>query len=559
MSGTADTARSWLAQDPDPETRAELEQLLAGADRGDAEAAAALEARFAERLAFGTAGLRGELGAGPTRMNRVLVTQAAGGLAAHLLERAEQGTSPSIVIGWDGRRNSDVFAHDTARIMAGAGIRAILLPRLLPTPVLAYAVRALDASAGVMVTASHNPPRDNGYKVYLGGLDHGSQIVPPVDGEIAAHIAAVAAGDIRELPRSDDIETAPEAVVEGYIRETAALATHTAPLTVAYTAMHGVGWETASAAFRAAGFEHVTPVASQRDPDGAFPTVDFPNPEEPGAMDRVFALARELGADLALANDPDADRLAVGIPTDAADAEDGWQRLSGNQLGWLLGWRAARAADAAGIDGTLACSLVSSPALESVARAHGLDYVETLTGFKWISRAGGLRYGYEEALGYLVDPEKVRDKDGISAAVAVLDLAAELHADGRTIADALLEFAERFGGYASGQVSVRVTDLEEIPRTMARIRQAPPAEVGGVRVEAIEDFRDGFQQFPPSDLLRFRLEGGSRIIVRPSGTEPKVKVYLDAMASEGTGAERLAAAQSTVAALETGVRALLAG
>lgn len=545
-------ARAWAAQDPDEVTRAQLEALIARADAGDPDAHAELASRFAGRLTFGTAGLRGELGAGPLRMNRVLVSQAAAGLARFLLARE---THPSVVIGYDGRRNSEVFARDTAELMAGAGVRAVLLPRLLPTPVLAFAVRHLEASAGVMVTASHNPAADNGYKVYLGGLDHGSQIVPPADAEIQAAIAEVARGSITELPRSSAYEIAPEEVVDEYVRRTAALAADPQPLRVVYTAMHGVGWETARRVFEAAGFPDVVSVAAQQDPDPAFPTVDFPNPEEPGAMDLAFATAAEHGADLVIANDPDADRVAVGVP----DGHGGWHRLSGNEVGWLLGWRAARQAAERGLDrGTLACSLVSSPALGVVARTEGLDFVETLTGFKWISRAGDLIYGYEEALGYLVDPDKIRDKDGISAAVAVLALFSDLTAAGRSFAEHRAEFAERYGAFASGQISVRVADLARIPELMARLRQDPPREIGGIRVEQIDDFADGFGPFPPSDILRFHLAGGSRVIVRPSGTEPKLKCYLDTRSDEGAAAERQATADAALAALDAGMRELLA-
>lgn len=545
-------ARAWAAQDPDEVTRAQLEALIARADAGDPDAHAELASRFAGRLTFGTAGLRGELGAGPLRMNRVLVSQAAAGLARFLLARE---THPSVVIGYDGRRNSEVFARDTAELMAGAGVRAVLLPRLLPTPVLAFAVRYLEASAGVMVTASHNPAADNGYKVYLGGLDHGSQIVPPADAEIQAAIAEVARGSITELPRSSTYEIAPEEVVDEYVRRTAALAADPQPLRVVYTAMHGVGWETARRVFEAAGFPDVVSVAAQQEPDPAFPTVDFPNPEEPGAMDLAFATAAEHGAELVIANDPDADRVAVGVP----DGHGGWHRLSGNEVGWLLGWRAARQAVERGLDrGALACSLVSSPALGVVARTEGLDFVETLTGFKWISRAGDLIYGYEEALGYLVDPDKIRDKDGISAAVAVLALFSDLKASGRSFAEHRAEFAERYGAFASGQISVRVSDLARIPELMARLRQDPPREIGGIRVEQIDDFADGFGPFPPSDILRFHLAGGSRVIVRPSGTEPKLKCYLDTRSDEGAAAERQATADAALAALDAGMRELLA-
>lgn len=542
-------ARDWMAQDPDPVTRAALDALVARAETGAPEAVADLVARFAGRLDFGTAGLRGELGAGPTRMNRVLVGQAAAGLAAYLLAREE---NPSVVIGYDGRHNSAVFARDTAELMQGAGVQTTILPRLLPTPVLAFAVRHLGASAGVMVTASHNPAADNGYKVYLGGGDGGSQIVPPADAEIQAEILRVAAGSIADLPRDTGYATAPEAVVDAYITATAAVARAGAPaasLRYVYTPLHGVGLETARAVFADAGFPAMQVVTEQAQPDPDFPTVAFPNPEEPGAMDLALALAESTDADLVIANDPDADRVAVGVRESG-----GWRRLSGNEVGWILGWRAARAS--AGAGGTLACSLVSSPALGAVAAASGLGFVETLTGFKWISRAPGLVFGYEEALGYLVDPQKVRDKDGISAAVAVLELFAELKAAGTTYEQHLAGFAEAFGGYASSQISIRVADLSVIPETMARLRAAPPAGIGGLAVEGVDDFADGVEGFPPNDILRFRVDGG-RVIVRPSGTEPKLKCYLDGWSSDGTAAERLARAGEIVAALDAGMRGLL--
>ena len=555
-------AESWIAQDPDPETRAELSALVEGARAGDADASAELADRFDTRLAFGTAGLRGEIAAGPNRMNRVLVAQAAAGLAAYLLERARPGETPSVVIGYDGRKNSAVFARDSAAVIAGAGVRAVLLPQLLPTPVLAFAVRHLDMSAGVMVTASHNPPNDNGYKVYLGGDDHGSQIVAPADAEIAAAILRVAGSTtVPDLPRGD-FETAPESVVDEYIRQTALVAdAPAAQPRVVYTAMHGVGWETAARVLAAAGFDAPALVAAQISPDPAFPTVAFPNPEEPGAMDLSFARAREVDAELIIANDPDADRLAIAVP-DAA-ATDGYRRLTGNEVGLLLGWQAARRATAAasgdsGPDGALACSIVSSPGLEAVARAYDLDFEATLTGFKWISRATGLVFGFEEALGYLVNPGTVRDKDGISAAVAFLSLAAELKAAGRTVSDHLDEFVERFGCYASSQISLRVTDLSRIGEIMARLRAEPPASVGGIRVERIEDLADGFGALPPSDVQRILLDGGGRVMVRPSGTEPKLKVYIDTVGAEGTIEERRAAASDALAALEAGMRELTA-
>lgn len=550
-------AEAWIAQDPDPETRAELAGIVARVRDGDAAASADLADRFDARLAFGTAGLRGEIAAGPNRMNRVLVSQGAAGLAAYLVERTTEAAGPSVVVGYDGRRNSEVFARDVAEVMAGAGVRAILLPRMLPTPVLAFAVRHLGTSAGVMVTASHNPPNDNGMKVYLGGDDHGTQIVAPADAEIAAHITRVAETMlVPDLPRGA-FEAAPESVVDAYVAETAAVAsTPAAQSRVVYTAMHGVGWETLSRVLETAGFGSPTLVAAQIAPDGRFPTVAFPNPEEPGAMDLSFEAARESGADLVIANDPDADRLAIAIP-DPSEAS-GWRRLTGNEVGLLLGWQVAEQVAAAGRGGTLACSIVSSPGLEAVARTHGLDFAATLTGFKWISRAPGLVFGFEEALGYLVNPDTVRDKDGISAAVAFLSLAARLAGEGRTIADHLDDFVERFGCFASAQVSIRVTDLSRIAEVMARLRAAPPAEVGGVRVTAVEDLALGLDGLPPSDVLRLRLEGDARVMVRPSGTEPKLKVYIDAAATDGSVAERRAAASDLVSRLEAGMRDLVA-
>jgi phosphomannomutase len=554
-------ARAWLAQDPDPETRSELESLIVAAEAGSVEGVDDLHSRFDTRLEFGTAGLRGEIAAGPNRMNRVLVAQAATGFARWLLEHAE-GSQPSVVIGYDGRKNSDVFARDTAELMAGAGVRAVLLPRLLPTPVLAFAVRHLDVSAGVMVTASHNPPNDNGYKVYLGGVNHGSQIVSPTDAEIEAHILEVAQGDIGDLPRSEQFEVASGDVEAAYIEATAGVATTAAPrdaVSFAYTAMHGVGWRTAEAVFERAGFATPVVVAEQRDPDPAFPTVSFPNPEEPGAMDLAFATGRAAGVDLIIANDPDADRLAVAIPDGSAD---GFRRLSGNEVGALLGWRAAdlaeRSSTAGAAFGALACSIVSSPALAAVAAAYHLDFADTLTGFKWVSRAPGLIFGFEEALGYLVNPETIRDKDGISAATALLDLANELAASGRTIADHLDAFAERFGYFASDQIALRVTDLSRIDEIMAALRSTPPSRLGDVVVDHIDDLRDGFGALPPSDVLRIVLADGSRVMVRPSGTEPKLKIYIDASSDEGDLAARTATATARVAALADAMQALTA-
>jgi phosphomannomutase len=442
--------------------------------------------------------------------------------------------------------------------MQGAGVAATLFDQALPTPVLAFAVRHLSTSAGVMVTASHNPAADNGYKVYLGGLDGGSQIVSPADDQIEAAILATA--PVNELLRSTDYRIASDEVLSAYIAQTAALrsTTHPAPRFV-YTAMHGVGWQTAKAVFAAAGLGSPDLVAEQIEPDPTFPTVAFPNPEEEGALDLALALAKKVDAELVIANDPDADRLAVAIPTD-----DGWRRLSGNEVGSLLGWRAAMRLDTEDAlhtghpnRRTLAASLVSSPALKEIARKFNLDYVETLTGFKWISRVGGLAYGYEEALGYLVDPNKVRDKDGISAAVDFLSLAAELAAAGTSFAQHQAAFDDKFGAYASAQISIRVTDLAAIAATMDQLRLQPPARLGEHRVESIDDFSEGFGSFPASNILRLWVGTTARVIVRPSGTEPKLKVYIDAWSRNGTAAERRAEAEAQVASLETAMRALV--
>ena len=564
MNELLDAAQAWLNQDPDEETQSELARLIAAAKGGDSNAQAELHSRFDSRLEFGTAGLRGELAAGPNRMNRVLVSQAAAGLAAYLVKREP---NPSVVIGYDGRKNSQVFALDTAEIMSGAGVNTILLPRLMPTPVLAFAVRHLKTSAGVMVPASHNPPNDNGYKVYLGGSDEGSQIVPPADSEIEAEILKVAAdSNVKSLPRLKDYSVADESLLDEYVKRTVSIVEppSVSPKFV-YTAMHGVGWETAERVFRDAGFAAPTVVKEQIEPDAKFPTVAFPNPEEPGALDLSYSTATAVGAELIIANDPDADRLAIAIPDG-----DGWRRLTGNEVGSLLGWRAAQRLEreaetvaavggdsASCVSGTLACSIVSSPALAEIAKQYHLEHEETLTGFKWVSRVECLAFGYEEALGYLVDPQKVRDKDGISAALEFLALVAELKANGQTVADHLTAFAEKFGAFASGQVSIRVSDLSEIPRMMSRLRAEHPSKIGNFDVTQIDDFATGFGDFAPSDILRIHLADGSRIIIRPSGTEPKLKVYLDASSKVGSGSERIDAARATITALDAAVRPLL--
>ena len=532
MNALFSKAQDWLNQDPDQETRAELEQLLSQAKSGNAEAQAELTNRFDGRLQFGTAGLRGRLQAGSMGMNRVLVAQAAGGLAAYL---KDYDKTPSIVIGYDGRKNSDVFARDTAEIMAGAGIKAYLLPRKLPTPVLAYAIQYFDATAGVMVTASHNPPEDNGYKVYLGKANGGGQIVSPADKEIAALIDKVAAGNIADLPRSQDFTILNDEIVDAYIAKTASLAKEPqADINYVYTAMHGVGYEVLSKTLAKAGLPQPHVVAEQVWPDGTFPTVNFPNPEEKGALDLAIKVAKENNAEFIIANDPDADRLAVAVP----DAQGNWKPLHGNVIGCYLGWYLAKQYHAQGKKGVLACSLVSSPALAEIAKKYGFDSEETLTGFKYIGKVNGLLFGFEEALGYLVDPDKVRDKDGISAAIVFLDLVRSLKKEGKTLADYAADFTKEFGAYVSGQISIRVSDLSEIGKLMSALRNNPPAEVGGFKVATFLDHTKTDRQ---SDILVFVLENGSRLIARPSGTEPKIKFYLDARGTDPKNADEVLA------------------
>ena len=526
------TAQNWLNQDPDQETRAELEQLIAEAKAGKADAQVELANRFNGRLQFGTAGLRGRLQAGSMGMNRVLVAQAAGGLAEYLKGYDKE---PSIVIGYDGRKNSDVFARDTAEIMAGAGIKAYLLPRKLPTPVLAYAIQYFDTTAGVMVTASHNPPEDNGYKVYLGKANGGGQIVSPADKEIAALIDKVAIGNIKDLPRSQNFTVLSDEIVDAYIAKTASIAKEPAcDINYVYTAMHGVGYEVLSKTLAKAGLPQPHVVAEQVWPDGTFPTVNFPNPEEKGALDLAIEVAKKHNAEFIIANDPDADRLAVALP----DAEGNWKPLHGNVIGCYLGWYLAKQYHAQGKKGVLACSLVSSPALAEIAKKYGFDSEETLTGFKYIGKVNGLLFGFEEALGYLVDPDKVRDKDGISAAIVFLDLVRSLKKEGKTLADYAADFTKEFGAYVSGQISIRVSDLSEIGKLMSALRHNPPAEVGGFKVATFLDHTKTDRQ---SDILVFVLENGSRLIARPSGTEPKIKFYLDARGTDPKNADEVLA------------------
>ncbi|MET7884143.1 phospho-sugar mutase [Streptomyces avermitilis] len=524
-------AKAWLAEDPDAETREELAKLI------DAEDVTELAARFSGTLQFGTAGLRGELGAGPMRMNRAVVIRAAAGLAAYLKAKGEQGGL--VVIGYDARHKSADFARDTAAVMTGAGLRAAVLPRPLPTPVLAYAIRHLGAVAGVEVTASHNPPRDNGYKVYLGD---GSQIVPPADAEIAAEIDAVRT--LADVPRPDSgWETLDDSVLNAYLARTDAVLAEGSPRTArtVYTAMHGVGKDVLLAAFARAGFPEPVLVAEQAEPDPDFPTVAFPNPEEPGAMDLAFAKARETDPDLIIANDPDADRCAVAVRSGTD-----WRMLRGDEVGALL---AQHLVDR-GARGTFAESIVSSSLLGRIAEKAGLPYEETLTGFKWIARVEGLRYGYEEALGYCVDPEGVRDKDGITAALLITELASELKEQGRTLLDFLDDIAVAHGLHATDQLSVRVEDLSLIANAMRRLREQPPTRLAGLTITGSEDLTKGTDRLPPTDGLRYTLDG-ARVIVRPSGTEPKLKCYLEVVVPVGTRQDLPAARTKATNLLET--------
>ncbi|MFF9017823.1 phospho-sugar mutase [Streptomyces sp. NPDC014870] len=506
-------AQAWLAEDPDPETREELAQLIEAGSTDE------LAARFAGTLQFGTAGLRGEIGAGPMRMNRSVVIRAAAGLAAYLKAKGQEGGL--VVIGYDARYKSADFARDTAAVMTGAGLRAAVLPRPLPTPVLAYAIRHLGAVAGVEVTASHNPPRDNGYKVYLGD---GSQIVPPADAEIAAEIDAISSLNDVPIP-ADGWEILGDEVLEAYLARTDAVLTPGSPRTArtVYTAMHGVGKDVVTAAFARAGFPPPALVAAQAEPDPAFPTVAFPNPEEPGAMDLAFEAARAVDPDIVIANDPDADRCAVAVPD--ASVEGGWRMLRGDEVGALLAAHLVHK----GARGVFAESIVSSSLLGRIAEAAGVGYEETLTGFKWIARVDGLRYGYEEALGYCVDPEGVRDKDGITAALLVAELASVLKEQDRTLTDLLDDLAVAHGLHATDQLSVRVEDLSIIANAMSTLRERPPVHLAGLTVTTAEDLAKGTAALPPTDGLRYYLEGThkARVIVRPSGTEPKLKCYLE--------------------------------
>ncbi|AUZ86828.1 phosphomannomutase [Arthrobacter agilis] len=543
-----DTADAWAAADPDPRTAEELRTLVGSVRSADASAAVSeqeLRDRFSGPLAFGTAGLRAALGAGPNRMNRVVVRRAAAGVAAHALGLAAGAYAPRAVVGFDARHNSRIFAEETAAIFTAAGIETFLMPRELPTPVLAYAIRALHCEVGIMVTASHNPPQDNGYKVYLGGRAveedaRGVQIVAPHDAGIAARIAAVDAVDLA----SGGWTVLPESIETDYVAAVAGLADPAVTdrdLRIVLTPLHGVGGRTARAVLAAAGFDDVTVVERQAEPDPDFPTVAFPNPEEPGALDLALETAAEVGADLVIANDPDADRVALAAREPSTGA---WRMLRGDEVGTLLGLHlAARLpdGDGTGAEGTrhrvFANSIVSSRLLGRIAAVSGIDHMQTLTGFKWIARVRGLSFGYEEALGYCVAPELVRDKDGISAGLLLAELAAATKTSGRTLFDLLDDAFLVHGLHASDQLSVRVGSLGLLGAMMNRLRENPPSSFAESAVSIADDLAQGSAHLPPTDGLLYLTQDETRVIIRPSGTEPKLKCYLEVVEPVGSAAE----------------------
>ena len=549
---------AWIADDPDAADRAELTALLAD---NSADAAAELADRFAGRLEFGTAGLRGAVGAGPNRMNRAIVRVTTAALAGWLLNRDPANAESGVVIGCDARHRSDEFADEAARVLAGAGISVHVLPPQQPTPLLAFAVRDLRAAAGVMITASHNPRADNGYKLYL---SDGAQIVPPADAEIQAAIGQLGplSGIPLAGPDSPLITRHDDAVARAYLDAVCALSPaprSAAWLRYVYTPLHGVAAGLALRAFQQAGFPAPDVVAAQAEPDPGFPTVAFPNPEEPGALDLAMDLGRRTGADLVIANDPDGDRLAVAVPAD--EARRTWRRLTGDQVGALLGaYLLSRSAEPAG--DLLVSTIVSSTLLSRIAAASGAQYAQTLTGFKWIMRAGdsrpGLRFafGYEEALGYAVT-DVVRDKDGIGAALALLGLAAVARSRGESLTDVYDGLEATYGVHATEQVTVASTRPVGV---MAGLRAQPPPELGGQAVTVIDDLTGGTSELPSADVLTYRLARG-RVVIRPSGTEPKIKAYLEVVEPVPDG--DLAAARTRAAGLmeplRDAVSELLAG
>lgn len=516
----------WIAEDPDSDTKDLLQRLL------DSENESELRSCFSGFLEFGTAGLRGPLGPGPSRMNRAVVTKTAAGIATYMKRHGMN----SVVIGRDARYGSEDFMRDTAEIMMGAGFTTYILPRPLPTPVLAYAVRNLECDVGIMVTASHNPPQDNGYKVYLGGTVNGvryegSQIISPTDAEISRDISEVA--PLPTLSRAQGWHVLDETHVDAYVQVTSKLATNPGNLRVVYSAMHGVGTETLRKVFTHAGFPEPILVSEQADPDPDFPTVAFPNPEEPGAIDLSLKKAAEVSADLVIANDPDADRCAAAI----MDETGTWRMLRGDEVGALLGeymaWKAPNK------NAILANSIVSSSILSKIARHHNLQFTETLTGFKWLAKIPDLWFGYEEALGYAVDTKSVNDKDGISAALVLTQLATDLHSENRTLNDLLQEIWQRHGYHGTKQISVRTTSVAQIDAILSRFRDNTPTSIGRFKVSQFDDLEKPTDALPPTNGVRIYLAGNNRVIVRPSGTEPKIKCYIEVVSKDRAESETI--------------------
>ena len=516
--------RAWIEDDPDSITASQLTALI------NADDEITLRKYFAGFLEFGTAGLRGPLGPGPSCMNQAVVGRTAAGLVNYMKERSLS----SVVIGRDARHGSDIFEKISAEILSGAGFTVSVLPRPLPTPVLAFAVNALNADVGIMVTASHNPGSDNGYKVYLGGVVdgvtyRGSQIISPADKQISAHIKSIQS--LKSVPRANNWHTLDENIIEKYVERTKVLAPRPGDLKIVYTAMHGVGTKTLQRVFHRAGFASLILVESQAQPDPDFPTLAFPNPEEAGALDLALNTARTFDADLVIANDPDADRCSIAIK----ERDLTWRALRGDEIGAILGEVMSRAIQ----KGTLANSIVSSSILSKIAAHHGMKFEETLTGFKYIAKIPNLVFGYEEAIGFCVDPQTVNDKDGISAALLIAQIATDLSAEGKTLLDLLDEIWKTYGFHATEQISIRVNNLSTISTLMNKLRNNPETEIAGLTVLKIDDLEKPTNSLPPTDGLRFTLEQNIRIIVRPSGTEPKIKCYIEVVNSDHVVARSL--------------------
>ena len=521
-SGLRAEVTHWIADDPDPVTASALQLLL------DADNEKLLRTYFNGFLQFGTAGLRGPNGPGPSCMNRAVVGRTAAGIAQYMKKRG----FTRVVIGRDARHGSEEYARESAEIFSGAGCEVFLLPRALPTPVLAYATKVLNADIGIMVTASHNPAIDNGYKVYVGPTADGilyasSQIINPTDGFIADEIKTIRT--LATQKRGTEWTIVEEEIIDAYISRTAALGFKPGSLKIVYTAMHGVGTQTISQVFTKAGFPHLILVAEQSEPDPDFPTVAFPNPEEPGAIDLALSTARAHNADLVIANDPDADRCAAAIK----DRNGQWRMLRGDELGVIFGEWIARTAPT----GTFANSIVSSSILRKISTHYEIDFKEVLTGFKWLAKIEDLAFGYEEAIGYAVDSATVNDKDGISAAIFLAQIATTLAEQGKDLNDLLDEVWARHGFHATEQISIRVSDMGAITTLLKRIRTNPPREIAGRTVESIDDLAAPSDGLPPTDGLRIWLSGGIRIIIRPSGTEAKLKCYIEVITPDREKAE----------------------